>query len=102
MLDLRRKLTALAISLATGVLAHGQSGPPWPGVLDEHPSIQYAVRPTTDRVAALNLALAGGQRPLQRDGQTGYLRSVLEALGLPLESQLLVFSKTGVQSAYTS
>src|SRR4029453_15606964 len=32
---------------------------------------------------------------------TGYLLSILEALGVPVESQLLVFSKTGVQRAYT-
>jgi len=74
----------------------------WGGVLDEHPSIQYAVRPTSDRVAALNRTLAHGGRALARDSRTGYLRAVLEALDVPAESQLLVFSKTGVQRAYTS
>src|SRR5215212_5729536 len=102
MLDLRRRLTTLGMAIATGVLAHGQSSRPWPGVLDEHPSIQYGIRPTTDRIALLNTALAAGRRPLEQDAKTGYLRSVLEALGLPVESQLLVFSKTGVQRAYTS
>jgi hypothetical protein len=72
------------------------------GVLDEHPSIQYAARPVTDRVAKLNTALAENRRTLTRDPRTGYLRSVLEALDVPIESQALVFSKTGVQSAYTS
>ena len=100
MLHLGRRVAALAIVVATSVLAYAQSSP-WPGVLDEHPAIQYAIRPTTDRVAALNKALAGGERHLQRDAQTGYLRSVLDALGVSVESQLLIFSKTGVQREYT-
>ena len=71
------------------------------GVLDEDPRIAYASRPTTDRVAALNQALAAGSRTLRREPRSGYLASVLDALGVPVESQLLVFSKTGVQRAYT-
>jgi len=74
----------------------------WGGVLHEHPAIQYANRPTTDAVATLQQALTRGTRTLARDSKTGYLRSVLSALDVSVESQLLVFSKTGVQSAYTS
>ena len=70
--------------------------------LDGHPSIQYNVRPATDRVAKLNEALARSARTLQRDARTGYLLSVLDALGVSVESQQLVFSKTGIQRAYTS
>jgi len=88
--------------LATSASTSGQKQEGWPGVLDEHPSIQYAIRPTTDRVAKLNQALIDTGRSLQRDPRTGYLLPVLEALGVPVESQLLVFSKTGVQRAYTS
>jgi hypothetical protein len=58
-------------------------------------------KPAGDRVAALNQALAQNGRTLARDPNTGYLRSVLDALGVPVDSQLLVFSKTGVQRAYT-
>src|SRR2546421_392991 len=90
------------MTLATFATAvHGQKAEPQPGVLDEHPAIQYRFRPTTDRVTQLNRALAAG-RTLSRDPQNGYLRAVLDALGVPVESQLLVFSKTGVQRAYTS
>src|SRR3954467_2105592 len=49
------------------------------------------------RIDALNQALARGA---QRDPRTGYLQPVLDALGIPVESQLLVFSKTGAQRAY--
>ena len=91
----------MGVALAAGALTHGQKPEPSTGVLDEHPAIQYATRPTSDRIAALNRALAKGERALARDPRTGYLASVLEALGVPKESQLLVFSKTGVQRAYT-
>jgi hypothetical protein len=53
-------------------------------------------------VAKLNEALTRGGRSLPRDPRTSYLLPVLEALGVPAESQLLVFSKTGVQRAYIS
>lgn len=59
-------------------------------------------QPPADRVAKLNDRLATGARTLQRDARTGYLSSVLEALGVPVESQLLVFSKTGIQREFTS
>src|SRR6185295_12378471 len=93
---------ALGIALASSTLMSGQKHEEWPGVLDQHPSIQYASRQTTCRVAKLSQALARGERSLQRDPRTGYLLPVLEALAVPVESQLLVFSKTGVQRAYTS
>jgi hypothetical protein len=41
------------------------------------------------------------RRSLHRDARTGYLLSLLDALDVPVESQLLVFSKTGVQRTYT-
>src|SRR5260221_14217948 len=93
---------ALYVVSASSALTAGQKPAPMPGVLHEHPAIQYISRPTTDRVANLNQALAAGGRALQRDDRTGYLRAVLEALDVPEGSQLLVFSKTGVQSRYTS
>jgi hypothetical protein len=75
---------------------------PFVGVLDEHPAIRYAAAPVTDRVARLNQALAAGSAHLTFDAASGYARSVLRALDVPAESQLLVFSKTGVQGAATS
>src|SRR5260221_9524389 len=97
-------VSAIGLGIATAgtVSTHGQNSAARLGVLDEHPAIQYATRPTTDRVARLNQTLAQGGPSLRRDDRTGYLRAVLEALGVPIDSQLLVFSKTGVQRAYTS
>src|SRR2546423_913777 len=57
--------------------------------------------PRADRVAVLNQTLAAHRQSLRRLPETGYLRSVLDAFNLPVDSQLLVFSKTGAQRAYT-
>jgi hypothetical protein len=79
----------LSAVISTSALTSGQKHEPSAGV-------------TVDRVAKLNQTLAEARRSFQRDPRTGYLRPVLEALGVPVDSQLLVFSKTGVQRAYTS
>jgi hypothetical protein len=89
-----------AAAIATAAIAAAQES--WHGVLHEHPAIQYLTRPTTDRVGALARAIGDGARTLQRDPRTGYLRPILDALGVAVESQLLVFSRTGVQRAHTS
>jgi hypothetical protein len=94
-----------AAALTAGVVVasiSGQGQDPVAGPFGAHPAIQYATRPTADRVAGLNEALSGGRAALRRDPQTGYLKSLLATLGVPLESQLLVFSKTGAQQAITN
>lgn len=58
--------------------------------------------PSLDRIARLNDALARHEQVLRREPRTGYLQAVLDALDVTAESQLLVFSKTGVQRGYTS
>lgn len=72
------------------------------GLLDEHPAIEYATRPPRDPVALLNRALDAGQASLAFEPPSGYLRSVLRALQVPVESQMLVLSRTGVQRLFTS
>src|SRR6185436_6692228 len=94
----RATVFALAAGSAGLVLAAGASAQKIQP-LHEHPAIRYASTPTTDRVAALAREIASGARPLTRDARTGYLQPVLDALGVAPESQLLVFSKTGVQRA---
>ena len=55
----------------------------------------------TNRIARMAQTISRSGQQLTREEQTGYLRSLLDALHIPMESQLLVFSKTGVQQAYT-
>jgi hypothetical protein len=64
----------------------------------EHPAIEYSARASTDPIAALNQRIQDGQVELKFDGASGYLRSVLDALHIPVESQMLVFSKTSFQA----
>ena len=45
------------MAIAGVALTSAQHGEPRSGPLDEHPGIQYALRPTTDRVTALNQSL---------------------------------------------
>lgn len=99
----RDRLVAAVAALFVGasLYASGQAPDHSHGVLDEHPLVQYAYRPTTDRIAALSAAIADGRTTLAPDAKTGYLAPVLKALGIPTESQILVFSKTGVQAAFT-
>jgi hypothetical protein len=100
--DLRVALFGAALTLAITIAARGGTGQTlgaqkFDGVLDEHPAIQYATRPTMDRVARVNRSLADGRAPLLAEPRSRYLRAVLDALEVPVETQLLIFSKTGVQ-----
>ena len=97
----RFAIAAPAILIAFAALTSSRAQESRDGALHEHPSIQYAARPTTDPVAALNQTLEQRGRSFTRDARTGYLLPILDALGISAESQLLVFSKTGVQRAYT-
>jgi hypothetical protein len=62
-----------------------------------HPAIQYQAGPLRDPVTLLNAKLQAGTVKLKYEGPQGYLRSVLDALHVPVESQIAVFSKTSVQ-----
>ncbi len=96
--------TAIAATLLAATVAAGQRDAQgrWMGVLDEHPAIEYGIRPTTDAIDALNARLASGQTTLAFEPGSGYLRAVLQALDVPAASQMLVLSRTGVQRAFTS
>jgi hypothetical protein len=65
----------------------------------DHPAIAYRTSVRSDRVAELNRRLLEGTASLKFDGTSGYLRSLLEQLDVPVESQMAVFSKTSLQSA---
>ena len=93
-------VVSVVVSAAT-IAVFGQAPEKWHGVLDEHPLIQYATRPTTDRIAQLSRAIADGTSQLEPDAKTGYLMPLLRALGISTQTQILVFSKTGVQAAFT-
>jgi hypothetical protein len=59
--------------------------------------INYRSADLNDPIARLEKRLERGEQILRYDPQGGYLRSVLEALEVPVSSQTLVFSKTSFQ-----
>src|SRR5579864_7869778 len=63
----------------------------------DHPAIGYDSRPVNDPVALLNRKIQDGQVQLKFEGVPGYLLSALDALKIPIESQMVVFSKTSLQ-----
>lgn len=64
----------------------------------DEPSIRYTSGPVTDAVAALNEKLQKGSASLTFEPGNGYLRSVLDAFSVPVESQALVFSQSSFQA----
>src|SRR3954470_21716373 len=61
-----------------------------------HQAINYA-QPSNDPVATLQRR-ADVLRALTPDGRSGYLKAILQALDVPVSSQILVFSQGSVQS----
>jgi hypothetical protein len=63
-----------------------------------HPAIAYRTGPVHNAVADLDEKLEHGSVQLAFDPDTGYLRPILDALKIPVESQSLVFSQTSAQA----
>jgi hypothetical protein len=81
--------------LATLVLAQDRLEDKFYVPLDD-PAIRYT-QPTSDPVARLEQRLESGQAKLDYSPAQGYLPSVLHELGINIDSQVLVFSKTSIQ-----
>jgi hypothetical protein len=93
---MRHAVLLVAILILTVAAAFGDLE----GLFDpgpEHPAIGYRTRPPTDPISELNRMIQEGKVQLKFDGEQGYLRSILEALDIPIESQIVVFSKTSLQ-----
>jgi hypothetical protein len=93
-------LTVLLASAASAFLA-AQNGPLSTTFTNwmDHPAIAYRSTPAGDPVSELNQALQSGRIQLTADGPSGYLTSVLKALNVPVESQIVVFARDSVQLA---
>jgi hypothetical protein len=64
----------------------------------DHPAIRYTAGDLDNPIKRLNERLAKSEVRLAYDPDHGYLRSLLEALAIPVSSQALVFSKTSFQA----
>jgi hypothetical protein len=63
----------------------------------EDPAIKYSTAPLDNPVVDVNRRLQEGTLQLAFEGRSGFLRSALEALQIPVDSQLLVFSRASLQ-----
>jgi hypothetical protein len=63
-----------------------------------YPAIGYGVHPARDPIAQLTADLDAGKVHLSFEEDQGYLHSLLNALKIPVESQMAVFSKTSLQA----
>jgi hypothetical protein len=69
----------------------------------EHPAIAYRTAAVHDPAGELEQKLEARTARLTYDRNTaGYLRSLLDGLRIPVESQIVVFSKTSLQSPLIS
>jgi hypothetical protein len=90
---------AAPIAVAVCLAAQGRDG--FLGSF-KNPAIAYETGPLTDAATRLGEAIANGSKRLSFDRERGYLPSVLEALSVPIESQVTVFSKGSLQARHIS
>src|SRR5262245_1960773 len=86
---------AASIAAATCLAAQGREA--FSGSF-KNPAIAYETSPLKDAATRLDQQIANGSKRLQFDKARGYLPSVLQALSIPVESQVAVFSQTSLQA----
>ena len=97
-------MAAAAVSLAAlnaPTFAQATVGKPRTDVFVEsrdHPAVAYSSGPVHNAVADLNDQVRRGTVKLPFDPATGYLRPLLNALHIPVDSQTLVFSQGSMQA----
>jgi hypothetical protein len=86
----------LAGLIVSGTSTRAQRSGMFQGSTDD-PGIRYMTAPLDNVIDTLNKRLDDGTAHLTFEGRNGYLRSALTAIGLPTDSQVLVFSKASLQ-----
>src|SRR5262245_2806450 len=96
----RRTLLALGLwMLALGIMwapVDAQRARAFMGSSDD-PAIRYSTSELNNAVVDVNKKLQDGTLQFTFDERSGFLRSALEALRIPVDSQLLVFSRASLQ-----
>ena len=96
----RLTLVALLAAGVSAVVAQQRTG-----VFDQsinHPAIKYSTSDSNTVVDELNRRLRDGSAKLVYEGKTGYLRSVLQLLDIPVESQVMVYTQTSLQAQHVT
>lgn len=92
-LDSNAHRTAVLVFLIVGLVAIASAQDRF-----DHDPINYSTTMPDNPVSQLQEIINDDPAALEYDSQSGYLRSILEKLSIPVESQVLVFSKTSFQS----
>ena len=90
---------ALALSSTVAVVSQQRRS----GAFDQsinHPAIKYLTADTDTVVDRLNKRLLDGSAKLVFDEKTGYLKTVLDLLNIPVESQVMVYTQTSLQAQH--
>ena len=99
----RVSATSLAIACSTALLSIALTAQISDEAVQlEHPSIAYSNAAVSNPVARLNERIASGSATLRLEGESGYLKSLLAALDVPIESQMALFSRASLQSRIIS
>ena len=94
---MRRAARVCALLLAGAVNApSAQHAGAFRGSLDD-PAIAYSTAALDNAVVDVNRKLQDGRLQFGFDTRSGFLQSALDALQLPIDSQLLVFSRGSLQ-----
>jgi hypothetical protein len=93
-----RAAVSLAVIACAAVVLTSAQGPLAFRESPDHPAIGYSTAPPADAVSALSRRIESGALKLAFDRDKGYLPAVLDALHLPKESQIAVFSATSFQA----
>jgi hypothetical protein len=86
----------VGLAAATAWAAHDDSFD-YPYIAYDDQAIQYPTRASDDSIARLQQKMDSGDVKLEFDAKWGYLPSLLKHLGINIDSQMLVFSKTSFQ-----
>jgi hypothetical protein len=99
MLRFRCAPVCLAVGLLTVSSAFGQDDDP-PRLPIGQAGVDYLSAAQSDPVARLIADVEAGKTTVSHDESTGYLPALLSALDVPVESQLLLFSRTSLQGRH--
>ena len=89
---------ALLLLTAGGLLTDldAQRAGSFMGSADD-PAIRYSTAPLNNAVEDANTKIQSGAVPFTFEGRSGFLRAALDALDIPVDSQMLVFSADSLQ-----
>ncbi|HEY2250135.1 MAG TPA: hypothetical protein VGH74_03700 [Planctomycetaceae bacterium] len=96
------QIAILNLQFLLPVAAFPQNAPPAETFPYRQPPVGYFADELDDPVSKLRQKLDKGELRLEFEAGTGYLRSLLAALDIPVSSQMLVFGKNSVNARIIS